>query len=385
MPSVLDNLKLIRDYPNDFAGKKVLVRLDLNVLVKGDLVADDFRIKKVLPTIEFLKSQKAKVIILGHIGRHKNDSLKPVFEYLKKIFDISFIPGFRNDIALPIIDTMGDGQIVMFENLRAGDGDEEETNDSRFAKHLAGFGDIFVSDAFAVSHREHSSIVSLPKLLPSYVGILFEEEIKHLEVAFHPPHPFFFILGGAKFETKLPLIKKYLELADYCFVGGALAHNFFRKKGYELGESLTDDTFNIGELLNNKKLILPIDVMVSGASGVLVKTPDKILPDDKMLDAGPKTLVKLKELIDKSKFVLWNGPIGDYTKDGFEKGTEGLIKILANKKFAPGGLVVGGGDTASIISQMNMEDNFEFISTGGGAMLEFLSKGTLPGIEALKN
>lgn len=384
MKSTLENIKIIKDYRDNFFGKRVLLRLDLNVLIEDGRVVDDFRIKKILPTINFLKEAKAKIIILGHIGRHKNDSLKPVYEYLKDKFEIYFIDSFEKEKATPIIDKMENGAVVMFENLRIGDEDEEENNNMEFAKHLAEFGDIFVNDAFAVCHRKHASIVSLPKLLPRYAGLLFEDEIKHLEVAFNPSHPFLFILGGAKFKTKLPLIEKYIKTSDYAFVGGALSHNFFKKKGYEIGKSLIEEVCDIDDLILNKKLILPTDVVVSGSGNKVVKKPDKVLPNEQVLDAGPETLDKLKSLINKSKFVLWNGPLGDYKKEGFDKGSIELINILAEKNFAKGKLVIGGGDTAFLISKLGMEDRFEFISTGGGAMLEFLSKGTLPGIEALK-
>lgn len=371
------------DHLDSMRGKRVLLRIDTNVPIKDGRALDDFRLQKILPTIDMLRKAGARVLLLGHIGRDGTESLRPIFEYFLSHFSLSFIERFTDDVVWPALENLSDGDVALFENVRGEYGEEE--NDISFAKRLASFAEVYVNDAFSVSHREHSSIVSVPKLLPSYAGPLFASEMKHLNVAFHPPQPFLFILGGMKFETKLPLIKKYLEKADACFIGGALAHSFFKASGYEIGKSIIDDgTHDIKMLFENKKLFLPIDVVVKTDHGAVVKKPNEVLPDEAILDAGPETLKKLEELVKEACFVLWNGPLGDYLQEGFEKGTEALIQTLAARQFKDGELVIGGGDTAAMISELGLTPKFPFISTGGGAMLEYLAKGTLTGIEALK-
>lgn len=364
-------------------GKRVLLRVDTNVPVKDGRALDDFRLQKILPTIDMLRKAGARVLLLGHIGREGTLSLRPIFDYFLSHFSLSFVERFTDDVVWPALENLSDGDVALFENVRGESGEEE--NDMHFAEKLASYADIFVNEAFSASHREHASIVSVPKLLPSYAGPLFISEMKHLSVAFHPPRPFLFILGGMKFETKLPLIKKYLEKADACFIGGALAHSFFKASGYEIGKSIIDDgAHDIKILSENKKLFLPIDVVVKTSGGAVVKKPNEVLPDETILDAGPETLKKMEELVKEARFVLWNGPLGDYLKEGFEKGTEALIQMFAERQFKDGELVVGGGDTAAMISELGLIEKFPFISTGGGAMLEYLALGTLPGIEALK-
>jgi phosphoglycerate kinase len=274
---------------------------------------------------------------------------------------------------------MQNGDVVLLENLRIHE--EEMENDLNFTNHLAQLGDIYVNDAFSVSHREHSSIVGLPKLLPSYIGLLFEEEIKNLSIVLNPPKPFLFILGGAKFETKMPLIIKYLEKADYVFVGGALANDFFKAKGLNVGKSLvSNEDFGISKVLDKPNLILPKDLTVRNKDGIFVKEPEKILDDDQILDIGVEAIAELEKIINKSKFILWNGPIGDYEK-GFRDGTLDLARAIIKSSAQS---IVGGGDTFAVISKLNLEDKFSFTSSAGGAMLEFIYSGTLPGIEALK-
>ena len=218
------------DYLDSMRGKRVLLRIDTNVSVKDGRALDDFRLQKILQTIEALRKAGALVLLLGHIGRDGTESLRPIFEYFLSHFSLSFIENFSDDAVWPALNSLTDGGVVLFENVRGEYG--EEKNDMSFAKRLASFADIYVNDAFSASHREHASIVSVPKLLPSYVGPLFVSEIKHLSVAFAPPHPFLSVLGGMKFETKLPLIEKFLNTADYCFIGGALAHSFFKAPRY---------------------------------------------------------------------------------------------------------------------------------------------------------
>ena len=308
----------------DFENKKVLVRVDWNVPVgENGEILDASRIEVSLPTIEYIKNHNGIPIIASHFGR-EGESIEPVMTYAKKNY--------------PILAT----SVEFLENLRQNSG--EETNSEEFAKELASKAEFYVNEAFSVSHREHTSIISVPKLLPSFAGLRFLEEFEKLSTAFNPEHPFLFILGGAKFETKLPLVKKFLNIADYIFIGGALA-----QKALET-ESLTQ----------NPKIILPVG-------------------DLSALDINQETLVLLKSKIENSKFILWNGPLGKY-EDGYKEGTLKLAQILANSNAK---VIVGGGDTENVIDELNISHKFFFVSLAGGAMLEFLANGTLPGIEAL--
>lgn len=372
------NFKTIKDIEN-LRGKKVLLRLDLNVPIDGGILRDDFRVKKSMATLNFLRDNGAKTIIISHIESQETKSLKTVYEYLSEFFNIAFFNDYFSKETKNTIDGMQEGDFILFENLRIYEG--EEKNYEHFAKQLSSLGEIYVNEAFSVSHRQHASIVGLPKFLPSYAGILFEEEVVNLSKAFKPEHPFIFILGGAKFETKIPLIEKFLKLADFVFVGGALANDFFREKGYEVGLSVASlKKFDLKKILASDKLLLPIDVVVKNNQGVFIKRPNQVLKKDKILDAGPSTISMLEKKLSSAKFVLWNGPLGDYEK-GFKEGTIELAKTIAKSGAKS---IIGGGDTLAVVSKMNLENKFSFISTGGGAMLDFLANETLPGIEALE-
>lgn len=331
--------------------------------IKNGKVVDDFKIVKALPTINFLLKKGAKVILITHLGKDGTKSLMPV---IKKFFDISKI---------------NKDKIVFFENIRKFPG--EKKNDQAFAKGLAMLGNIYVNDAFSVCHREHASVVSLPKYLPSYAGFQLEQEVKNLSHALrNPKHPFLFILGGAKFETKVPLIQKYLKLASHVFIGGALANDFLKYKGYEIGKSLVSEkNFGIGKIIKNKKLILPIDVLVKSGNRFIDKKVDAVKKDEIILDVGKDTTRMLAPLIRESKLVLWNGPLGKYEDVHVGKVDEKILKLVADSKAES---IIGGGDTVAQVSKMKMRNKFSFLSTGGGATLDFLAHGTLPGIKALK-
>ncbi|MFO0718547.1 MAG: phosphoglycerate kinase [Candidatus Paceibacterota bacterium] len=364
---------------NDVRGKKVILRLDFNVPLRNGKVFDDFRIRKSMPTIELLQSRGAKIIILSHCEGKESATLKPVFEYLKERMPISFIEKYVDVTTLETVNAMKDGEVVLFENLRVYPGEKE--NDQDFAKSLASLADFYVNDAFSCSHREHSSIVGIPKYLPGFVGLLFQSEIEHLSKTFNPPHPFVFILGGAKFDTKIPLIKKFLKIADTVFVGGALAHNFFKELGYPIGASVVSEgVFELKEMLDSKKIVLPTDVVVKHGDEISIKLPTEVGQDDVIVDAGAETLINLAELVDSAQYVLWNGPLGNF-EIGFKEGTLELAGKIADTSAES---VVGGADTLAAISSMDLEKKFNFVSSGGGAMLDFLANGTLPGIEALK-
>lgn len=375
---MLKSLKKIKN----LKGKRVVLRLDLNVPLEGKTnkkIKDDFRLARAMPTIRFLSQKGAKTIVIGHLGKDGNESLKPIADYFKRRFDAGFLPKMPFAELRKISGEIKNGSIVVLENLRVWEG--EKKNDRLFSKELASMGDIYVNDAFSASHRKHASIVGIPKFLPSYAGILMEEEIKNLSNALKPPKQFLFILGGAKFSTKIPLVNKYLKTAEQVFVGGALANNFFKELGFEIGKSMTESGLNIKNFVRNKKIFLPVDVIVKNEKGVVsTKSLKDVLPGDFILDAGPKSVALLKELASKSKLVLWNGPLG-YYEEGFGKSTENFLKLLSKIKTKS---IIGGGDTVTLVSKLGLEEKFYFVSTGGGAMIEFLAKGTLPGIEALR-
>jgi phosphoglycerate kinase len=365
-------LKPLTTQPDSWwQGKTVLVRLDLNVPISGDTVTDDYRITRAWPTVEWLLARAGKVILLSHAD--KQHSLAPVAKYLQQLTPVTFVSSISEAAA-------STSKVVLLENLRLLS-PGEEANDPAFAQQLASLGQVFVNEAFSVSHREHASVVGLPKLLPSFPGQLFIEEVTELSKLFQPTPPFVVILGGAKFGTKLPLIEKFLPLAEKIFIGGALAHPFFRHRGWELGKSLIDDKEVVpGAVLDSDKIVLPTEVVVSTATGKVVKAPEQVIVTDNIIDAGPAALGQLEELLSGAKTVLWNGPLGNF-EIGFRQGTEELAKLISS--YAGAYSVVGGGDTLAAIKSLNLLDHFGFVSTGGGAMLDFLSAGTLFGVKAL--
>ncbi|MEI7688802.1 MAG: phosphoglycerate kinase [Candidatus Nomurabacteria bacterium] len=362
-------------------GKRVLVRVDFNVPMKDGKILDDFRIKAALPTIEYLKKKGAIIILMAHIGDDAVSSLKPVAIRLKKYLpELHFIESsIFSDETKKTIFSLKNGDVSMLENLRREIG--EKKNSPSFARGISRYGDIYVNDAFSVSHRAHASVVGITKCLPSYAGLQLLDEVSELSKAFSPKHPFLFILGGSKFETKIPLIKKFLRDADEVFIGGAIANDFFKGKGYEVGTSLVSDGIvPVKSFFKNKNLILPIDVVaVKGSVSRNIK-PDEVQSDESILDIGKGTVELLDGLIQKASFILWNGPLGKY-ESGFGCATEKVLKSIAKSKANS---IVGGGDTVALITKLKIGDKIGFVSTGGGATLDFLAKGTLPGIKALK-
>ncbi|MDO8590462.1 MAG: phosphoglycerate kinase [bacterium] len=359
------------------SGTAVLLRLDLNLPIVGGVVRDDFRLQRSLPTLEFLKARGARTVILSHTDSKETDSLKLVAEYLKRFVELEFVASLEE---LPErLAALWPGGFLFLENLRRNTG--EISNDESLAKTLASLGDIYINDAFSVSHRAHASIVGITKFMPSYAGLLFTEEVSHLSKAFNPTHPFLFILAGAKFETKFPLVKKFLEVADSVFIGGALANDLFKAKGYEIGLSKhSEKDFGFADIIHSPKLILPKDVITENAGKKVTKKPTEILPGDNIFDAGPETVAMLAENLKTAKFILWNGTLGAYER-GFTDGTEALAKAIAESGVES---IVGGGDTLAAISKLNLNQKLSFVSTGGGAMLDFLANETLPGIVALE-
>ncbi len=367
--------KSVRTIKN-LRGKRVLLRLDLNVPLRGERVQDDSRLEAVRPMVEYLIKKEARVIIVSHLGSDGSASLAPVARRLAKLFPLTFCPSWADLSALA---TLENGQVVLLENIRRQSGELENT--PAFGRQLAELADVYVNEAFSVSHREQASIVAVTKFLPSYFGLRFEQECLNLAKALSPAHPFLFILGGAKYTTKVPLLKKFLPLADLIFIGGALANSFFKKLGYETGLSVVDQELTgISTFLKNKKLILPADVVVETGGVATVKEPASVTVGDMIVDTGPDTVEALLPLISQASLVLWNGPLG-YFEKGFSRATLKVAKaVAASSAFT----IVGGGDTLSAISHLKLATQISFTSTAGGAMLDFLAQGTLPGIEAIR-
>ncbi len=362
------------------AGKRVVARLDVNIPISSaGVLKEHRRIDAIVPTLGYLEKEGVKeIVILSHHSSDKQ-SLQPISVFLQKRIPHHFIKDIFSDEEFARARESG-AKVFLCENLRLWEG--EKKNDAEFAKRLATFGDVYVNEAFSASHREHASIVSLPALLPSYAGLLFAREIEELSRAWKPEHPFLFVLGGAKPETKIPLIERFLPLADTIFLGGIVANIFFKELGWEIGKSAVNGgSSGVRKILDSGKIILPKDVVVKNFDGVFVKKLPDISPEDMILDAGPDASAELANLAHEARFVLWNGPLGDYVQPGFEKASTVFAKAVAG---SPAFSIVGGGDTVALIEEQHMGTSFGFISSGGGAMLEYLAKGTLPGIEALK-
>ncbi len=365
----------------DVFGKRVLVRIDANVPIKDGVVADGYRLKQAFPTISFLQQQKAKVILVGHLESVETTTLLPVFQYLKNTLSLSFVEEVVGETVTKHIAEMAPGDIVLLENIRTQEG--EKKNDPVFARELAQLADFYVNEAFSVCHREHASIVSVPKLIPAYAGLLLQEEVKNLARCFEPEHPFLFILGGAKFETKLPLVERFLKTADTVFLAGALSNDVFKIRGYEVGRSVSStDVSKIQPLVTNERLVVPVDVQVElkpNETASEVRDADAVASTEKIVDAGPKSMEMLRQHIQRASFILWNGPLG-YYEFGHKETTLQLAKMIAERKVTS---VIGGGDTLAAIAELGIAKEFTFVSTAGGAMLDFLAKGSLPGLDAL--
>lgn len=362
-------MKKITDV-TDLRGKRVIVRASLNIPLENGKVRNAFRLKRALPTLRYLQEQGARVVIISHIGRKPEETLKPIFEELEKDFPIHWGGSITGDEFKARAELLNDGTFLMAENLRQDE--REEADDIDFAEYMSQFGDIYVNDAFAEAHREHASLHALAKLLPAYAGLNLLQEVQELQKVMTPAHPSLFMLGGAKFETKMPLVEKYLDVYDYVFVGGALANDVFKAKGLEVGQSLVSDVSIAGaEFLNSPKLIIPVDVIVEGPNGVRTCLPHEVQSDEKIFDCGKATTDLLATYIEKSATVLWNGPFGNY-EAGFEESTEETMRNLAKANAFS---VVGGGDTVAAIEKLGLNDNIGFVSIGGGAMLTYLEEG----------
>lgn len=375
--------------------KRALVRVNFDVPFsdKGE-ITDNFRIQESLPTIEYLIKQKSKIILISHLGRPdgkkiKKLSLKPIADELSKLLKRKVI--FSKDIfgkdVERLIKKMFFGDVMLLENIRFWK--EEEENSFEFAEKLAKLGDVYINEAFAVSHRMHASIVGISQLLPSAAGFLLEKEVEQMDkILKNPKRPLLAIIGGAKINTKIKVINKFLKIADKVLIGGALANTIFASQGISMGGSTIDkDSFgeikkiNLNPPAGGSKIFLPIDLGIWDGKNVSYRDVGPLQWFEKALDMGPKTIHLLNDMVMNSKTIVWNGPLGLIAQKPFDKATAELIAII-EKSGADA--IVGGGDTIGFINETKKENVFDWMSTGGGAMLDYLANETLPGIEALR-
>ena len=392
-------MKSIKDHEN-LNEKKVLLRLDLNVPLKDGVITDQTRIEKIIPIVEFLLEKNSKILIISHIGRPKGKvdkdlSLKPVCESLEKKIkrNIKFI---NEDIfKLKNKDLFEDSkdQLIFLENIRFYNG--EEKNDLNFSKHLAGYADLFVNDAFSCSHRAHASVSKITDFLPSFAGLQLETEINALKkVTSEIKKPVTCIIGGSKISTKIQIIKNLIPKFDNIIIVGGMANNILYYKGNQIGKSIKEEDCGliIDEIFETSKkypctIVYPEDVLVGKNLNdkSQIKEINEIAVDDLILDIGPKTVSKIQNIIEGSKTVLWNGPAGYFENPNFAKGSYEIAKAIIKKnKNRTIYSVAGGGDTVALINQINAIKEFNFVSTAGGAFLEYLEGKELPGIKALK-
>lgn len=381
-------IKVIRQAKN-LVGKRIFLRVDYNEPLndQGELL-DDYKIRSSLLTIQFLSQQKSKIILASHIDH--GHSLRSVAICLSKLLNrkIVFIEnccGFETEEK---IGQLKNGEIALLENLRRYKGEEE--NDFDFAKRLARLADIYVNDAFATSHRAHASMSAIKKYLPAYAGLFLEREIQSLNNILNPRHPLVVIMGGAKIETKLPILTNLYAKADWILLGGGMANSFMKLLGMETGQSLIDEKgikmiqAKI-KLDKDKKIFIPIDVVVRNRLSQLIRVKElkDIESQDEILDIGPQTIVLYAGIIKKAKTLVWNGPLGKFEESAFQHGTLALGKIMAAKSSGRAFGVAGGGETIEAVKLTNMRDDFDWISTGGGAMLAYLAGEIMPGLKGI--
>ena len=383
----------------NLAGKRVLVRVDFNIPLgpKGRIEpAEGVKIQAALPTVEHLLRANAKVILVSHLGRPKDCepkySLAPIAKYLAQLLGrpVRFVDDCLEDgdkVARKLAQ-LKDGEVALLENIRYYP--EEEKNDAKFAKRLAGLADVFVNDAFATCHRAHASTAGVTRYLPSYAGLLVEKEVRSLDrLLKKPQHPFAVLMGGAKISTKLPTLVKMFKVADKVFIGGGMANCFFKAKGYSIGKSKVDpeEVKFAKKLLKNKKLVLPVDVLAASAlredAKVRVTAPDDVHANEYVVDIGTQTMRDFAMELKKAKTLVWNGPVGLFEIRKFSHGSVILGRVIASRSQGRAFGVVGGGETIVCLERTGMAEYVDHISTGGGAMLEYLSGKVLPGIKPL--
>ena len=380
----------------DLKGKRVLVRADFNVFLdEHEKIIDDFRIKQTLPTIEYLIKQGARTILIAHLGRpqpsdaREKFSLRPVGQRLTDLLgkEVKFIEDCLGGKVAKEANGLSNGEILLLENLRFYPA--EEQGDENFAKQLASLAEVYVNDAFGVCHRAHASVVAIAKFLPGYAGFLLEKEVENLtRLRDKPDYPLCVVIGGVKISTKIKLIQNFLNKADDIILGGALANTVLHAKGLAVGKSIIEETMatEIQKLeITTTKLHLPVDAIWcadknrvetchSGPVGFTQK-------DDSILDIGPDTEKLYGRIIKAAKMIIWNGPMGLFEIESFARGTKAVAEaIIGSSAYS----IAGGGETVAYLSELGLTEKFSFISTGGGAMMEFLAGEKLPGIEALE-
>ena len=391
-------MKNIKDEHN-LNQKKILLRLDLNVPLDNGKITDTTRIDKIIPTISFLLRNNAKVIILSHVGRPKGKivnelSLKPICKNLENKLDesVKLITKNLKEINSSDLFNNQDEKIVMLENIRFYE--EEEKNNPAFAKHLASLADIYVNDAFSCSHRTHASIFEITKFLPSYAGLQLNLEINALtKITSEIKRPITCIIGGSKISTKINIIKNLIPIFDNIIIVGGMANNVLKFKGHNIGKSIQEDNCDkiIEEIFSlsvkkNCKIFYPEDVTVGKDlnGSPKIKELNDVSEDELILDIGPKSIKNINNIIEESNTILWNGPAGYFENPSFAKGSlEIMKKIIEKNKANTIYSVAGGGDTVALLNSMGAVNEFDFVSTAGGAFLEFLEGKELPGIKAL--
>jgi len=391
-------MKYIKDQEN-LNEKRVLLRLDLNVPIKNGIIADETRIDKVLPVIKYLIKKKTKILVVSHVGRpkgkiNKDLSLKPICENLEKKINqkINFVKDNILDLKRDDLFNDLNDQIIFLENIRFYE--MEEKNDSNFSKHLSKFADIFVNDAFSCSHRNHASVSKITEFLPSYGGLQLETEVRALKkVTTEIKKPITCIIGGSKISTKINIIKNLIPKFDNIIIVGGMANNILSYLGNNIGKSIKEDNCDsiIDDIFKTAKnysckIVYPEDVVVGKnlQDKAEIKKLNQVKNDDFILDIGPKTIKKIKEIIDNSETILWNGPAGYFENPNFALGSYEIAKkIIEKNKSESIYSIAGGGDTIALLNQINVTNYFNFVSTAGGAFLEYLEGKELPGIKAL--
>ena len=372
----------------DFQGKNVLVRCDFNVSIENEKVLDCFRVKSTIPTINYLIENNARVILMSHLEcSGKTYSLKCLIPELEKLLNkkVFFITDYlETDSRSKIEEMVKPGEVALLENLRFHG--EEKSNNDAFAQRLSKLGDIFINDAFSTCHREHASIVGIPKYLPSTAGFLLEKEMKTFSVLFsNPERPFVIIIGGTKARSKAGAVLGAVNIADSVLIGSKIGEVVLSQKGVIANRKIPKVN-DLEEVISNDKIINPIDGVFldrEKENGPRVGPIESFGRNEDILDIGPKTIEKFKEIIKKANMILWSGPIGMYEDKRFEEGTREIAQAIVDNKSSFN--VAGGGETISFIRKFKLEKGFNFLSTGGSAMLSLLNKKDLPGIVALNN
>ncbi|AFI30838.1 phosphoglycerate kinase [Borrelia crocidurae] len=390
------SIRTIKDC--DFSGKRALVRCDFNVPLREGNITDDTRIKAALPTIEYLKSQGARVVLMSHLGRPKGEknlrySLMPIARRLSELLgqDVKMLSDCIGDEVVTAVSCMQNGDVVLLENVRFYK--EEEENSDAFAMQLSKSGDIFVNDAFGTAHRAHASTSGVASYLPAVGGFLMEREDKFLgKILKNPESPFVSIIGGSKVSSKIAVLESLLPKSNVMVIGGGMAYTFLKVEGYSIGKSLLENEYiDVASSFLKKakelsvEVILPIDHVVASEFQEY-SMPEYIdsvdIPDSKIgMDIGEKTLKKIEGVLSSAKTVIWNGPLGVFEFDSFAKGTAKVAEYVAN---CPGITVVGGGDSVAAVNKFNLSGKITHVSTGGGASLEYLEGKVLPGIKVLE-